>query len=271
MTWIDGHARGDLAADDRGLAYGDGLFETMRVAEGGVPLLDRHLARLVAGCARLGILPPDGALLRREIAAGCARRDSGVLKLVLTRGSGGRGYRAPRDAAPRRIISWHAAGAWPADAATAGIRARTCATRLAIGGPLAGLKHLNRLEQVLARSEWQDEAIVEGLMLDAEDLVVCGTMTNLFLVVDGALHTPRLDRCGVAGVARALVLGCAAERGLRVDERRIARAALDSADALFVCNSVVGVWPLRELDGRRCGSSPLVAALQAATRAKGLG
>ena len=270
MIWVDGVASAALPADDRGLQYGDGLFETMRVVDGAVPLLDRHLARLEAGCARLGFVVPGATLMRREVQAACAGHAAAVLKLIVTRGSADRGYRAPQAARSRRVLSRHDGGAWPASAATDGIRMRSCATRLAIGGSLAGLKHLNRLEQVLARSEWQDEAIVEGLMLDAEDSVVAGTMTNLFLVEGDALHTPALDRCGVAGIARALVLECAASLGIPVAERRIARESLDAADALFVCNSVVGIWPVRELDGRALGRSSLVDDLARAARARGL-
>ena len=269
MIWVDGEQGAGVPADDRGLNYGDGLFETMRVADGAVPLLERHLARLVAGCARLRIAL-DLAAVRREIAAGCHGRDAAVLKLVITRGSGARGYGAAADARPRRMLSLHPASDWPVAYRVEGIRARTCDTRLAIGGPLTGFKHLGRQEQVLARSEWQDGDIVEGLMLDAEGCVVAGTMTNLFLVSAGALQTPRLDRCGVAGVARALIIECAGALGLGVAEQRIAPAALAAADALFVCNSVIGIWPLRELDGRRCGTSEITSRLAVAARARGL-
>lgn len=271
MTWVDGVADAALPADDRGLHYGDGLFETMRVTAGAVPLLDRHLARLARGCARLGFVAPDEALLRREIAAACAGRAAGVLKLIVTRGSAARGYRAPGAASPRRILSLHPAADRPGTHATEGVRLRTCSTRLAIGSALAGLKHLNRLEQVTARSEWQDEAIVEGLMLDAEGSVVGGTMTNLFLVRGGALVTPMLDRCGVSGVARAVVLECAQALGIPASEQRLGREALDAADAMFLCNAVVGLWPARELDGRTLGRSDAVTVLAGAARAKGLG
>jgi 4-amino-4-deoxychorismate lyase len=270
MTSVDGIEAATLPADDRGLQYGDGLFETMRIAQGGVPLLERHLARLGDGCARLGLPLPDAAALRGELGAACAGVAAGVLKLVLTRGSGERGYRPPQRPAPRRILSLHPSPAVEADAAARGVRARSCTTRLAIGGPLAGLKHLNRLEQVLARAEWRDPGIAEGLMLDAEGTLVGGTMTNLFLLRAGVLHTPTLDRCGVAGVARGLVLECAPEVGLRVEQRRIAPDELAAADALFVCNAVVGIWPLREVDGRPQGGVERLADLVRATRARGL-
>lgn len=270
MIWVDGIADLSLPADDRGLQYGDGLFETMRVVGGRVPLLERHLARLVAGCAQLALPAPEPATLRSEIDVASVGRDDAVLKLVVTRGSAGRGYRAPAAPQPRRVLSLHPRTEWASPPATASIRARTCSTRLAIGGPLVGLKHLNRLEQVLARSEWQDDAIAEGLMLDAEGTVVAGTMTNLFLVVDGALLTPVLDRCGIAGIARALVLESAAPLGLQVAQRRIAAGELRQADEIFVCNSVVGLRPLAELDGRALPAAPITARLRAALGSQGL-
>ena len=270
MIWVDGIATPTLPADDRGLQYGDGLFETMRVVTGRVPLLERHLARLNAGCGRLALPAPEPAALRSEIAAACAGHDDAVLKLVVTRGSGGRGYRAQPAPRARRVVSLYPRREWQSEPVSASIRARTCFTRLAIGGPLVGLKHLNRLEQVLARSEWRDDAIAEGLMLDAEGMIVAGTMTNLFLVIDGALQTPALDRCGVAGIARSMVLELAAELDLQVAQRRITVSALGDADEIFVCNSVVGVRPLSELDGRALATAPLTARIRAALSSRGL-
>lgn len=271
MIWVDGVGASVVPADDRGLQYGDGLFETMRVLRRSVPLLDRHLARLAAGCVRLALPLPDPETLRAEITAACATHDDGVLKLVVTRGSGGRGYRAADAPRLRRVLSLHPRQEWPAQTATGAIRARCCSTRLAIGGPLVGLKHLNRLEQVVARNEWQDAAIAEGLMRDAEGTFVAGTMTNLFVVRDGALLTPTLDRCGVAGIARALVLECAATLKVEVTEQRISSAMLAAADEILVCNSVVGVRPLCELDGRALPAAPVAARLRVATGERGLG
>lgn len=271
MTWVDGVVATDVPADDRGLNYGDGVFETMRVVRGEVPLLARHLARLLAAGARLGFPALDDGVLRDEIDGASRGQDDAVLKLVVTRGSAGRGYRAPSDAHPRRVLSLHPRIEWPGAPHTGAVRVRSCATRLAIGGPLAGLKHLNRLEQVMARSEWQDAAIAEGVMCDAEGMLVGGTMSNLFLVLDGVLVTPRIDRCGVAGIARALVIEQAVGLGLRVAEQRVRPESLAVADEAFLCNAVVGIRPMAELDGRALPPAPMAMRLREHLAPQGLG
>ena len=173
MTLVDGQAMEQLPVDDRGLQYGDGVFETMRAEGGRVALLDRHLARLATGCAALGFDPPPEVALCADVARlVAAERGRVVIKLIVTRGSGSRGYSGRAATAARRIAVTHPFPEWPTANWHAGVRIRTCATRLAIGGPLAGLKHLGRCEQVLARSEWEGDDPAEGLMLDAEGSVV---------------------------------------------------------------------------------------------------
>ena len=249
MILIDGRPAAAVAADDRGLHYGDGLFETLAVRDGRPRFWARHWRRLGAGCERLGLERPDEAAVRAEIgrlAAGHARR---VVKLLLTRGSGPRGYRPPPAARPRRILL---AADWPEHPsahAREGVELHLCRTRLGRNPALAGLKHCNRLEQVLARREW-DGAAAEGLMLDTGDRVVAGTMSNVFLVAGGALRTPRLDQCGVAGVVRELILERAAELGLEAREERLGLGDMQAADGLFLCNAVIGIWPVRRFGGR---------------------
>lgn len=231
---IDGMPAGNVSAFDRGLLYGDGLFETMRFVAGRAPLWSRHMARLAHGCARLGLPPPDVDLLARECAAlVCA---DALVRITLTRGAGERGYAPPRASTPTRIV---AAFAPPALGSGAGIRVRFCATRLAAQPVLAGLKHLNRLEQVLARAEWDDPTIAEGLMLDFTDHVVSAISANLFAVVDGRLVTPPVEHCGVAGVARAEVLAVR-----DVDVRKLHRDELQHADEIFLSSSVRGIVPV---------------------------
>lgn len=264
---IDGVPAASVPVADRGLQYGDGLFETIAVVDGGPCLWDRHLARLRAGCARLAIPAPAVDALAAE-ALGLTRGvERGVLKLILTRGDGGRGYRAPAPARPRRILMLTP---WPDHLESwrsTGVRARYCRTRLGHQPLLAGLKHLNRLEQVLARSEWDDPKVGEGLMLDLDGRVVEGTQTNLFALVEGRLLTPRLDRCGVAGVARGLVLDEAARLGLAAVETDVEPQHLADAQALFLTSSLAGIWPVSELDGRAFDPARVPAELRAAVLA----
>lgn len=263
--WRAGRPCSELAPDDRGLHYGDGLFETLLVVNGACHWLDLHLQRLVAGASRLAI-PLDDSWLRARIDD-CLRTVSPaphVLKLVLTRGSAPRGYRPPRQPSPTLIISLNPVRLPLAADLKTGIRTRLCRQRLAINTSLAGLKHLNRLEQVQACAEWSDPAVREGLMLDSQGALVEATAANLFLVRDGTLQTPLLDRCGVAGVMRRLVMErFAPALGLVCREQRLSLDDLYAADELLLCNSVMGILPVRSVDCLQLEVGPVGQALVA--------
>jgi 4-amino-4-deoxychorismate lyase len=241
---LDGVTGERLDPLDRGLQYGDGLFETIAWRHGRPRFVDHHLERLAAGCARLGIPRPPEARLVEEMAE-AAGRDTATVKVIVTRGSGPRGYRPPVEARPRRIV----AGFEAAPAAPGPWNARLCTTRLGRNPALAGLKHLNRLEQVLARAEWEDAGVQEGLMLDDLGRVVCGTQSNLFAVERGRLLTPPVDECGVAGVMRRNVLAWANCEGLDAAEVHLDAARLRAADEVFVTSALIGVRALASLDG----------------------
>jgi len=237
-TWVNGRAGTRVDSGDRGFNYGDGVFETMRVRRRGVRFLDYHLERLEDGCRRLGIAGPSRRVLRQELQTAAARRVDGVLKLVVTRGVGERGYRPTGKERATRVMSLHPLGK------PAGGTARVCRLRLGVNQRLAGLKTLNRLECVLARAEWQDPEIWEGLLRDTDGYLVCGTMSNMFLRTGTALLTPQLDRCGVAGVMRRWVLETAGVLKLRVRETRVSLSDLVKADEVFMTNAVAGIVPL---------------------------
>ncbi|AOU98098.1 aminodeoxychorismate lyase [Acidihalobacter yilgarnensis] len=237
-----------IPATDRGLAYGHGVFETMELRAGHLPHWPRHWQRLVEGCRRLGLPAPDRDRLETALLTDAPALGRHVLKLVLTAGDGGRGYRAPSKITPRWIVSLHPWPTYPATYAEQGVALRHCRTRLPIDSALAGIKHLNRLHQVLARAEWDDEAIAEGLLSDTDGWVVEGTMSNVFWIEGDTLRTPDLSRCGVAGIMRARILDWAAAQGIVTRIEVLAPARLQSAEGLFVCNSVIGLWPVRRLE-----------------------
>jgi 4-amino-4-deoxychorismate lyase len=245
---VNGEENGRVDPRDRGLLYGDGLFETIAVLRGRPRFLEWHFERLAEGARRLGFPGLDFERLRTEIA-GVAALPRAVVKVVLTRGAGARGYRPPRDAVPTRIVF---ASDWPAGppSAAAGARLGWCRTRLGRNAALAGLKHLNRLEQVLARAEWDDGQMDEGLMCDDRGRVIAATQANLFAKLDGRWVTPRLDECGVAGVMRRAFRAWSAERGAPVGEHPIAVADVEAASAIVLTNALIGAWPVRELAGR---------------------
>ncbi|MBM7333822.1 aminodeoxychorismate lyase [Alloalcanivorax marinus] len=238
---------GAVASDDRGLAYGDGLFETLRVsAAGDTPLWPRHRARLLDGAARLGI-PVDGAALERCRADALAGdTGAGVLKLTLTRGPGGRGYLPPDDPTPTLFARRGGLPPWTAAQREQGVQLGVCDTPLGLD-PLAGCKHLNRLPQVLGRREVAAAGWDEGLMLDEWRRPVEATAMNLFAVFGRTLWTPSLERAGVAGVARAWLLERAAADGWCIDVRMRPLSHLRAADGVFLSNAVVGVLPVRKL------------------------
>jgi 4-amino-4-deoxychorismate lyase len=262
--WVNGRALGEVSALDRGLHYGDGLFETIACSAGHARLLDMHLERLGEGCRRLGIRIPALREIRSEIATLAAQSPRAVIKLLVTRGAAGaRGYAVSGAETANRVLLRYA---WPAEdpqLAVAGVRLRTARTCLGENPALAGLKHCNRLEQVLARGEWQDPGIADALMYSSAGVLVSGTMTNVFTVRNSELQTPRLDRCGVAGVMRRAVMQVATQAGVALQECALRAADLQDAEEIFVTNALIGIHPVRELDGRAWPTGALTRALQA--------
>jgi 4-amino-4-deoxychorismate lyase len=264
MTRVLVNGRADAAIDpmDRGVQYGDGVFETFAVKDGRARFFDWHFERLADGARRLALPVPDARVLQDEIAETWPR-GRGVVKLVLTRGIGARGYRPPAVAHPTRIVTAHE---WPSRDSrkwSEGVRVRLCRMRLGRNSVLAGIKHLNRLEQVLARAEWDDGAMDEGLLLDDRDRLIGGTMSNVFVFLSDRWLTPVLSDCGVAGVMRRAFRGWAAEQGIAVMERDIAVADLAGVSAMLLTNSLIGAWPVRVLAGGDLPPDPLAVRFNA--------
>ncbi len=244
---INGEISTRVSVTDRGLQFGHGVFETLAVDRGVPVMWEQHLLRLVRGCERLMLSDPDEAVLLREIQTVCSGRQRTLVKIMLTAGEGSRGYQAPRPPMSNRIV---ASFPFPEECIpfrNTGVKLRFCEQRLGLNRPLAAIKHLNRLEQVLARAEWDEPAIADGLMLDQEDFVISATSANLFLVSEGLLLTPRLDRCGIRGVVRDLILS---QFSSSTQKRRITEEFLQEADEVFICNSVRGIWPVIGIEGR---------------------
>jgi len=259
MFLLNGVNADTLSLQDRGLQYGDGLFETIAVRNQQLEFWQRHMQRLLNGCRRLRIPAPDPELLLAEARRLLAGRTDLVMKIIITRGQGGRGYRAPTesDSKPSRILAIYDLPDYPVDNQANGVVARYCDTRLGTSPALAGIKHLNRLEQVLARSEWQDESIFEGLMLAAHGRVTEGTMSNLFFVKAGILHTPDLSSSGVAGIMREVILEIAHQQKTPVEIAHFSKSDLSAADEIFISNSLIGAWPVRKLEQQLFSVGPV--------------
>ena len=265
QAWVDGCPADALSLTSRGLAYGDGVFETIAVRAGRPLLFERHVQRLETACERLAI-KLDRPQVQDEMTRFAAGLDEGVMKLILTRGDSLRGYAPAPDALPRRILQGSAVPAYPAGHYEQGVYLFDCQTRLAEQPLLAGLKHLNRLEQVLARAEWRDTHYAEGLMRDTSGRPVEGVYSNLFLIRNGVLLTAALNRCGVAGVMRAELLDQAQTLGIAVDIRDLSMSDFELSDELFLCNSVYGIWPVRGYAQLNWPVGPLTRKLQAIAR-----
>jgi 4-amino-4-deoxychorismate lyase len=268
LALIDGQplAEGSTGVSvlERGLHYGDGLFETIACIAGRPRLLERHMRRLTLGCERLGLFPADVAAIASEVRTLAAGSERAIVKLLLTRGAAlARGYGLTgRERAVRIGLRY----AWLAEdprTAEEGARVRLATVRLGENVALAGIKHCNRLEQVLARREWTDPDIGESLMFSSSGALVSGTMSNVFLVRESKLLTPSVERCGVAGVMRGLLLEIAAAAGIACEECRLDAADLDAAEELFLTNALIGIRPVRELEGVRRAVGPVTRRLQA--------
>ena len=247
---VNGRAGYHVDSGDRGLQYGDGLFETIACHDGQARWLELHLERLQQGCERLQLAFRNFEALRAEIGGLAAGQRRCIVKVIVTRGTATRrGYAPAGDELPTRIVSRHDWPAAPAPVAS-GFRLGVSGVTLGMNPLLAGLKHLNRLEQVLAQMARDQAGLDEVLMVSTAGQVIGGSMSNVFLADDSGLFTPELSACGVAGVMRRLVLQAAATLGQRVCVRAVALSELATVREAFVTNVRWGVQSARMLDGR---------------------
>jgi 4-amino-4-deoxychorismate lyase len=265
ITLINGVPGDSVSVLDRGFQYGDGIFETLAVSNGEPLLWERHMRRFFHGAMRLGIQAPVEELLRREAERVCRDAPRGVLKIMLTRGVSGRGYAPGPEAAPTRTVGLLSWPDYPARHRTDGVHVQFCHTLITRHNILAGLKHLNRLEQILARMEMKED-VAEGLMQDETGLVIEGTMTNLFVVSRGTLLTPDLTHSGVAGIMREQVLERAPALSIDCRVVGLKREHILGADEVFLTNSLIGVWPVRRIETREYPVGPITRRIQEAVR-----
>ena len=259
---VNGEQQGVIRVLDRAVMYGDGVFRTMRMRGGEIACWPLHYGKLNADCQALRIPCPVRTVLEQDIARIARGVADCVVKIIISRGAGGRGYGVPKSLSPTRMVLAFPAPDYPSHFWREGIKLHICEIRLCHQPRLAGIKHLNRLENVLARMEWDDPDTPEGLLLDAEGWVVEGTLSNLFMRRGNALITPDLSACGVAGLQRERVLKYAAQLDLRTGIARFSLPALLEADEVFVCNSVIGVWPVRQIDAQPIALGPTAECMQ---------
>ncbi len=241
-----------VPVDDRAVQYGDGVFETIAVRDATPRYWALHVDRLTRACNTVGLTMPAPNILLRDLENALARTTVNTgyctAKLTITCGGDERGYRRPEDARVNSRIGIFADSPLDEETYSTGVQVRLCDTNVACQPQLAGIKSLNRLDQVLARSEWSDPEIFDGLMCDDDGNLTCGTRTNLFIVRENHIETPRLDRCGVAGIMRRRIMDLLTGNHIHVAEIAIGCEELASVGEVFLSNSQVGVVPVR-----RCG------------------
>ncbi len=243
---INGQAASQIDVRDRGFQYGDGVFETIAYRNGQLQFWQAHMRRLDEACKRLNLPTIAVQQWLHDIAALQPQGDA-VIKLTLSRGVSGRGYAySDSEQDPLRVCALYP---WPdyPQQNQQGIRAIMCKTPVSINAALAGIKHLNRLDNVLARNEWREPNIAEGLMMDHQQHVIEGTMSNVFCVLDDQLYTPSLELCGVRGVMREQIIQLARSQGMTVNEIEISQQNFLQMDELFVSNSLIGLWPVTSI------------------------
>ncbi|MEM6638662.1 MAG: aminodeoxychorismate lyase [Pseudomonadota bacterium] len=253
VSWVDGDLAASVPVDDRGLLYGDGVFETLLVHHGDIVAWRAHHARLERACCALGIHKPAQSVLARDLdTMRDTMRDApwSCLRLTVTRGGGERGYAPPSDSSARRIWSWSPMDPDVVGWRAGGIELAWLSTPLQSSSTLGGLKHLNRLEQVMAAQELSGTGADEGLLCAVDGAVIEGVSANVFVRTGNVLRTPCLDVCGVAGVARGRVMDIAATLGLSLEVGRIERRDLLDGDEVFLTNSLRGARPVARLEDR---------------------
>ncbi|MET0988647.1 MAG: aminodeoxychorismate lyase [Steroidobacteraceae bacterium] len=258
-AWLDGERVLDsehaVALTNRGLHYGDGLFETMLLRAGKIRFLQTHLQRAEEGCRRLHMAAPTSELLQ-DLRQLPDDPQPCIVKLLLVRSGTARGYRPALESRPLRLLLLY-----PWSEAPATLRVQWCSSRWSSNTQLAGLKHLNRLEQVLAQQELGATSD-EGLMLDGAGELISATSGNVFLVTNGNLRTPDLRASGVRGVMRTEVIAAARTAGITVEECALWPNDVERADEVFVTNALRGLRPVVQLEQRRWSPGAIMETLQ---------
>ncbi|KZN68703.1 aminodeoxychorismate lyase [Pseudoalteromonas luteoviolacea] len=233
----------DVSHKDRGLNYGDGFFTTVKIDSGALALWDYHLIRLQECEQRLGFPALDYKRLTSQCQEAVKQCQSGFLKVLITRGCGGRGYGVPEKPTPKIIITQGDLPSHYEDWKKNGVSLGYSDIQLGHQPLFAGLKTLNRLEQVMIKQAAQNSLFDDVLVEDIAGNIIESSASNILVVKNGSVFTPKLDMCGISGVYLRYMCS-----QVEVTERRIQRQDLVHADAIYICNSLMGLVPVKSLD-----------------------
>ena len=248
---INGSFDHAISPFDRGFAYGDGVFRTLVMRNGVPESWPQHYQKLVADCAAINIVCPSAELLMSDLQQLFLPDEVAVAKIIITRGEGNRGYTPPPITAPMRVVTKSAMPEYPEERFSDGVNLHVCETRLALQPKLAGIKHLNRLENVLARMEWNDQNIADGILLDTNDNVIECTAANIFARFGDTLITPSLAQCGVAGITRQRIIELAHTLSLKTSVETFNLEKLFAADEVIICNSIYDAWQVKSIQNKQ--------------------
>ncbi len=273
---INGSFNQVISPFDRGFAYGDGVFRTIKM-QGGLPEhWPQHYQKLVADCAAINIVCPSAELLMSDIAQlfsadASIENKVAVAKIIITRGEGNRGYTPPAITAPMRVVLKSPMPDYPESRFTQGVTLTVCETRLAAQSQLAGIKSLNRLENVLARMEWNDHNIADGILLDVLGNVIECTAANIFACFGDTLMTPSLQQCGIAGITRQRIIELASTLKLKISVETFDLQKLLAADEVIICSSLYGAFQVKAVQVRNNNQKAINAGKLAANIRAALG
>ena len=257
---INGEEQSNITIFNRNMQYGDGLFETCIAKENQILFWNRHLSRLNIGCDKLKIKKIEESIWLKDIkkALSLTSKKNCIIKLILSRGNSHRGYSYPNDIMPVRVVivlemkKPQHKQSFSLEYAQSGYHSNP---------NLAGIKHCNRIEQILARASMQED---EAIMLDENKNIISVTQGNIFFIIGKRLLTPKLDRCGVIGSRRSLILELAKSIGLDVKEEEISLIQAKKADEVFISNSLIGIQSVSSIKGFQLPNSSMTRKIKAA-------
>jgi 4-amino-4-deoxychorismate lyase len=265
---INGSFDQTISVFDRGFSYGDGVFRTIKIRNGLPMSWPFHYQKLVADCAVIGIVCPSAELLMGDLQKLFEKELfsedlTQVAKIIITRGEGERGYAPPTITVPTRVVIKSGLPHYAESNYKKGVQLHVCDLKLAAQPKLAGIKHLNRLENVLARMEWRDDAIFDGLLLDQAGNVIECTMSNVFARFGSELLTPDLSLCGVSGITRQRILGLGGVLGLNAGVKSLTLAQVLQADEIIICNSLFGAFQVTQINNQIWPQQDLAVKIRA--------
>ena len=264
VVLINGEEQDKISVFNRNMQYGDGLFETCVARDNQILFWPRHYSRLEIGCVKLNINKIDEGILLSDIkkAFELSSKKNCIVKLILSRGDSLRGYGYRDDIEPVRVVIVSEMyqplfnKEFSLEYATSGYHSNP---------QLAGIKHCNRLEQILARSNLSSN---EAIMLDEKENIISVTQGNIYYIFGNKLLTPKLDCCGVVGSRRSLILELAMSLKMEALESNISINQAQKADEVFISNSVIGIQPVHSIESYKLGKNPLTEKIQKAFLSK---